>query len=59
MPSSSGWGDDQVRTSSIHVADIEAAPILGITAIGLPRAGTTTNQGRVGLCQNGVWKPVK
>ena len=35
-PSSSGQGDDQVRTSSIQVADIVASPMLGTTAIGLP-----------------------
>jgi hypothetical protein len=39
------------------VADIDAAPMLGMTAIGFPEAGTTVNQGRVGLCQNGVSKP--
>jgi hypothetical protein len=48
-----------VRTSSIHVADIDAAPMLGMTAIGFPEDGITTNHGRVGLCQNGVKKPVK
>ncbi len=31
----------------------------GITATGAPLAGTTRNQGRVGLCQNRVRKPVK
>jgi len=31
----------------------------GMTATGLPLAGITVNHGRVGLCQNGVWKPVK
>ena len=31
----------------------------GITAIGFPDEGMTKNQGRVGLCQNGVRKPVK
>ena len=36
-----------------------AAPIDGMTAIGLPLAGTTRNQGRVGLCQKGVRKPLK
>ena len=35
------------------------APIAGTTAIGRPVAGTTTNQGRVGLCQNWVRRPVK
>ena len=35
------------------------APMPGITAIGRPLSGSTTNQGRVGLCQKGVWNPVK
>ena len=58
-PSSSGRGAGHVRTSSIQVAAIEEAPIAGITAMGLPSTGSTTNHGRVGLCQNGVWKPVR
>jgi hypothetical protein len=41
------------------VAAISAAPISGITAIGFPSAGTTMNQGRVGLSQNWLSKPVK
>ena len=45
--------------SSIHVAAIDARPMLGMMATGLPVAGMTVNQGRVGLCQNGVWNPVK
>ena len=32
---------------------------MGMMAMGLPVAGTTVNQGRVGLCQKGVWNPVK
>ena len=39
---------------SIQVEDMVEAPMLGITAMGFPVNGTTTNQGRVGLCQNGV-----
>ena len=38
---------------------IASAPIPGITATGLPAAGTTRNHGLVGLCQNGVRKPEK
>jgi hypothetical protein len=41
------------------VRAISGAPISGITATGLPDAGTSRNQGRVGLCQNWVRKPLK
>ncbi len=58
-PSSSACGEDQLRTSSIQVVRIKAAPISGMTAMGLPDFGTTRNQGRVGLNQNSVRKPVK
>ena len=58
-PSSAGRGEGQARTSSSHVEAMACAPIAGTTATGLPVAGTTTNQGRVGLCQNWVRRPVK
>ena len=58
-PSSSGTGAGQVRTSSTQVAAMPVAPISGMTAMGLPARGTTTNQGRVGLSQNWLAKPVK
>ena len=35
-----------------------AAPISGTTAVGAPRRGSRTNQGRVGLSQKRVSKPV-
>ncbi len=57
-PSSSGSGEDHVRISSIQVRPMHSAPMPGITATGLPRAGTIRNQGRVGLCQNWVRKPL-
>ena len=59
MPSSAGRGASHVRMSSTHVAVIDASPMPGMTAIGRPSQGSTTNQGRVGLCQNGVRNPVK
>ena len=40
---------DQVKGRLFNVV---GEPIDGITAIGLPDKGTTTNQGRVGLSQN-------
>ena len=55
----SGQGAGQVRMSSTQVPAIPAAPISGITAIGLPRPGTIRYQGRVGLAQNWVRKPEK
>ncbi|MCY4456418.1 MAG: hypothetical protein OXB90_00535 [Acidimicrobiaceae bacterium] len=58
-PSSSGHDDDHVHTSSIQVSDVVASLMLGMTEIGLPADGTTMNQGRVGLCQKGMWNPVK
>ena len=58
-PSSSGRGAGHVRTSSTQVPAMAEAPMPGITAIGRPLSGSTTNQGRVGLCQKGVWNPVK
>ena len=54
MPSSSGVGDGHVLISSIQVAAMPASPIVGITAIGFPSAGTIRNQGRVGLSKNCV-----
>ena len=45
--------------SSIHVRPIASAPMPGITAMGLPSAGTTRYQGRVGLNQNWVKNPVE
>jgi hypothetical protein len=42
-----------------HVPRIKVLPMLGMTAIGRPSNGRTTNHGRVGLCQKGVKKPVK
>ena len=57
-PSSSGTGAGQVRMSVTQVRAISAAPISGITAIGTPSSGTSTNQGRVGLSQNWESKPV-
>ena len=58
-PSSSGHGACQLRTSSTQVLNMPATPISGITAMGLPSRGTTKNQGRVGLSQNCVSKPLK
>ena len=59
MPSSTGRGAGQVRMSSSQVLAISGPPISGMTAIGVPSAGTTTNHGRVGLSQNWLSKPVK
>ena len=41
------------------VSAMTGAPMAGMTATGLPLAGRTTNQGRVGLSQKLVKKPVK
>ena len=59
IPSSSGLGEVQMRTSSIQLIESAFLPMLGITAIGLPSAGRIRNQGRVGLCQKLLWKPAK
>ena len=59
MPSSPGWGEDQLRISSIQLCCIPATPMVGITAIGFPSSGNSKNQGRVGLCQNWVRNPLK
>ena len=58
-PSSSGTGAGQVRMSLTQVRAISGAPISGMTAMGSPSSGITTNQGRVGLSQNCESKPVK
>jgi hypothetical protein len=42
-----------------HAPAICGTPISGITAIGLPSPGSTTNHGRVGLSQNWLSKPVR
>ena len=45
--------------SSNQVSFMATSPMLGITATGLPVSGTITNHGLVGLCQKGVWNPVR
>ena len=57
-PSSSRRGDGHVIISSTQVRSIKSLPISGITAIGFPLLGIITNQGRVGLCQKRLLKPV-
>ena len=57
-PSSRGSGASHVRMSLTQVRPMRSAPMAGITAMGGPAAGTITNQGRVGLSQNRVRKPV-
>jgi hypothetical protein len=58
-PSSSGRGAGQLRISDTQVFAIPATPISGMTATGAASRGITTNQGRVGLSQNWVSKPLK
>ena len=58
-PSSWGRGEGQVRIASSQVAANASAPMPGTTATGRPDAGTSRNQGRVGLCQKGLKKPEK
>ena len=59
IPSSSGTGAGQDRTSFTQVLSTAGAPSSGMTAIGSPFRGAIRNQGRVGLSQNCMSRPEK